>query len=98
MTTRGQATSHRAGALHAIAMGASANPSLVNNADKLGIIRETALGRSVMENRDWRTVRCACVALLRCVVSFGLCVGERRRGGEGIILPLGILTRNHYKW
>ncbi|CBN77248.1 conserved unknown protein [Ectocarpus siliculosus] len=56
----------RAGALHAIAMGSSANPTLVNDLSRLEVIRETALGRATMESRDWRTVRCACIALLRC--------------------------------
>ncbi|CAM9483812.1 unnamed protein product [Scytosiphon promiscuus] len=50
----------RAGALHAIAMGSSANPSLVNDLSRLDVLRETALGRATMESRDWRTVRCAC--------------------------------------
>jgi len=57
----------RAGALHAIAMGSLADPSLVNDMSRLEVVRETALGRATMESRDWRTVRCACIALLRCV-------------------------------
>ncbi|CAN0506087.1 unnamed protein product, partial [Scytosiphon promiscuus] len=43
----------RAGALHAIAMGSSANPSLVNDLSRLDVLRETALGRATMESRDW---------------------------------------------
>lgn len=60
-----QSPKGRAGALHAIAMGSSANPSLVNDLSRLETLRETALGRVTMESRDWRTVRCACIALLR---------------------------------
>lgn len=60
-----QSARGRAGALHAIAMGASADPSLVNNADRLGTVLKAALGRATMESRDWHTVRCACIALLR---------------------------------
>lgn len=62
---KGQGSKARAGALHAIAMGASADPSLVSSADRLVTIRENALGKSAMEARDWRTVQCACIALLR---------------------------------
>ncbi|CAN0376753.1 unnamed protein product, partial [Laminaria digitata] len=47
-------------------MGSSADPSLVNGLQRLEMMRETALGRGTMEARDWRTVRCACIALLRC--------------------------------
>lgn len=65
VTRRGEAPDARAGALHAIAMGATADSSLVTDAEKMGIVREIALGRPVMETRDWRTVRCACIALLR---------------------------------
>ncbi|CAM9236529.1 unnamed protein product [Pylaiella littoralis] len=61
-----QLSKARAGALHAIAMGSSADPTLVNDKSRLEVIRERALGRATMESRDWRTVRCACIALLRC--------------------------------
>ncbi|CAM9568590.1 unnamed protein product [Hapterophycus canaliculatus] len=64
---RDQLPRARAGALHAIAMGSSANPSLVNELSRLDMLREMALGRATMGARDWRTVRCACIALLsRC--------------------------------
>eukprot|EP00903_Cladosiphon_okamuranus_P005553 g5529.t1 len=62
----GQQPRGRAGALHAIAMGSSADPSLVNDLSRLETLRETALGKVTMESRDWCTVRCACIALLRC--------------------------------
>lgn len=64
----------RAGALHAIAMGSSADATLVNDKSRLEVIRETALGRATMQSRDWRTIRCACVALLRCVRCDGVSV------------------------
>ena len=73
---KGQQPKGRAGALHAIAMGSSADPSLVNDLSRLETLRETVLGKATMESRDWRTVRCACIALLRwgrvCLFSFCL--------------------------
>lgn len=65
VSAKDQLPKGRAGALHAIAMGASADASLVNDLQRLELVRETALGRATMESRDCRTVRCACIALLR---------------------------------
>ena len=70
-----QRPKERAGALHAIAMGSSADPSLVNGLQRLEMMRETALGRATMETRDWRTVRCACIALQRWEERPGVVVG-----------------------
>jgi condensin complex subunit 1 len=62
-TVANEAGEARASAMLIIAMGAGANPSIVDSSSRLRILLEAGLGEQVEISKDWRTIRAAACAL-----------------------------------
>ncbi|CAM9543865.1 unnamed protein product [Discosporangium mesarthrocarpum] len=95
---KGQSGWRRAGALNTLAMGALADPRVVGEESSLRIILGKGLGRRVMIDRDWSTVRCACIALQRCgsLASTSTGWGKRSDIIGGILEVLGRFVQGQW--